>query len=208
MRTKTMKTFHFLIAGLRARAEEARGAGPTGRTAALRDLQIQLEPRVPEVRSHFKAPREGWFLVPRGTGLQLMRFNNPASTKENKTTGNNNTATGASALVSNSTGSDNTATGVNALFSNTTGSSNIALGVAAGTNLTTGSNNIEIGNPGVAGESRTIRIGTGGTQTKTFIAGISGVTVPGGVGVIVGTNGKDRKSTRLNSSHRCISYAV
>ena len=108
----------------------------------------------------------------------------------NNTTSNNNTATGASALVFNSTGSDNTATGVNALFSNTTGSSNIALGVAAGTNLTTGSNNIEIGNPGVAGESRTIRIGTGGTQTKTFIAGISGVTVPGGVGVIVGTNGK------------------
>jgi len=42
-----MKTLHFLIAGLRARAEDARGAGPTGRTAALRDLQIQLEPRVP-----------------------------------------------------------------------------------------------------------------------------------------------------------------
>ena len=72
---------------------------------------------------------------------------------------------------------------------NTTGSSNIALGASAGQNLTTGSNNIDIGNAGVAGESNTIRIGTVGTQTNTFIAGISGVTVAGGVGVIVDTNG-------------------
>src|SRR5439155_4512980 len=71
-----------------------------------------------------------------------------------------------------------------------TGGSNIALGDSAGANLTTGSNNIDIGNLGVAGESRHIRIGTTGTQTKTFIAGISGATVPGGVGVIVGTNGQ------------------
>ena len=54
---------------------------------------------------------------------------------------------------------------------------NIALGSHAGINLTTGNNNIDIGNEGVAGESNTIRIGTQGTQTNTFIAGISGVTV-------------------------------
>jgi trimeric autotransporter adhesin len=42
----------------------------------------------------------------------------------------------------------------------------------------------------VAGESNRIRIGTVGTQKATFIAGISGATVPGGVGVIVGNNGK------------------
>src|SRR5204863_1953571 len=59
-----------------------------------------------------------------------------------------------------------------------------------GLNLTTGNNNIDIGNVGVAGESKTIRIGKSGTQTRTFIAGISGVTVAGGVGVIVGTNGQ------------------
>jgi uncharacterized coiled-coil protein SlyX len=53
-----------------------------------------------------------------------------------------------------------------------------------------GSDNIDIGNAGVAGESKTIRIGTTGTQARTFIAGLSGVTVAGGVGVIVGTNGK------------------
>jgi hypothetical protein len=106
------------------------------------------------------------------------------------TTGPGNTATGSSALVLNTTGYDNTAVGVNALFSNTTGNSNIALGDNAGLNLTTGSNNIDIGNPGVAGESRRIRIGTIGTQTKTFVAGISGATVPNGVGVIVGSNGQ------------------
>ena len=39
------------------------------------------------------------------------------------------------------------------------------------------------------GESKTIRIGKQGTQTKTVIAGISGATVPGGVGVIIDTNG-------------------
>src|SRR5207302_4140548 len=41
----------------------------------------------------------------------------------------------------------------------------------------------------VAGESNTIRIGRVGTHTNTFIAGISGVTVAGGVGVIVDSNG-------------------
>jgi trimeric autotransporter adhesin len=100
-----------------------------------------------------------------------------------------NTATGFQALFSTTTGSFNTAIGGGALF-NADGSSNIAVGFQAGINLTTSSNNIDIGNPGVAGESRTIRIGTTGSQTKTYVAGISGVTVPGGVGVIVGTNGK------------------
>ncbi len=72
---------------------------------------------------------------------------------------------------------------------NTTGSFNTALGDNAGFNLTTGSNNIEIGNRGVAGEANTIRIGTRGTQTNAYIAGISGATVPTGVAVIVDTNG-------------------
>ena len=104
------------------------------------------------------------------------------------TTGNGNTATGGGALFPNTTGSVNTAIGEGALNSNTTGSNNIALGSEAGTNLTTGNNNIDIGNPGRPGESGNIRIGT--RQTKTFIAGISGATVPGGVGVIVDTNGQ------------------
>ncbi len=63
------------------------------------------------------------------------------------------------------------------------------MGYQAGQNLTTGSNNIDIGNLGKAGESDYIRIGTKGTQTHTLIAGISGATVAGGVGVIIDTNG-------------------
>ena len=105
-------------------------------------------------------------------------------------TGNNNTATGVDALFRNTTGGGNTTTGFNALLNNTTGNNNIALGVAAGQNLTTGNNNIDIGNLGIAGESNKIRIGTVGVQQATFIAGIRGTIVPGGVGVIVGLNGQ------------------
>ena len=116
------------------------------------------------------------------TGDHALRHN---------TTGIQNTATGALALFFNTIGGNNTANGLNALLNNTTGTNNIALGTSAGINLTTGNNNIYIGNAGTSGgESAKIRIGTVGTQTATFIAGISGVTVPGGVGVIVGTNGK------------------
>jgi trimeric autotransporter adhesin len=104
-------------------------------------------------------------------------------------TGEGNTATGANALQSNRTAHFNTACGFAALQRNTTGQSNIALGATAGQNLTTGSNNIDIGNGGVAGESNTIRIGTVGTHANTFIAGIRGVTVAGGVGVIIDSSG-------------------
>lgn len=108
----------------------------------------------------------------------------------NNTTGSFNTASGQGALSKNTTGANNTAVGQNALLNSTTGKSNIALGSNAGLNLTTGSSNIEIGNRGVAGESKTIRVGTQGTQTAAFIAGISGATIPAGVGVIVDTNGR------------------
>jgi hypothetical protein len=116
------------------------------------------------------------------TGTNALGFNS---------TGNDNTATGSGALINNSTGQANTAVGDAALATNTTGSSNIALGSAAGLNLATGSNNIYIGNFGGGGnESATIRIGTTGTHTQTSVAGIYGATVPRGVGVIIGTNGK------------------
>ena len=64
------------------------------------------------------------------------------------------------------------------------------MGVNAGQNLTTGSNNIDIGNPGVAGESNIIRIGTEGTQTAVFIASILSAPVSSGVGVFIGNNGQ------------------
>ncbi len=94
----------------------------------------------------------------------------------NSNTASENTAVGSSALSHNTTGSDNTAIGVAALV-NITGSHNIALGSAAGAALTAGDNNIDIGSIGTAGaESNTIRIGTPGIQTATFIAGIRDVT--------------------------------
>jgi Chaperone of endosialidase len=74
-------------------------------------------------------------------------------------------------------------------INNKTGGNNIALGYLAGYNLTSGSNNIDIGNKGVAAEANTIRIGTAGKQTATYVAGISGVTVASGLGVIIDTNG-------------------
>jgi hypothetical protein len=108
------------------------------------------------------------------------------------TTGGFNTASGDEALVSNTTGNTNTASGRQALLSNTTGSGNIAIGLSAGSNLTTGDNNIDIGNAGVAAEANTIRIGTGATQTATFIAGIRGVTTGSAtaIPVLIDTNGQ------------------
>jgi len=103
--------------------------------------------------------------------------------------GTANTADGEIALYQNTSGSYNTAIGVSALYGNTIGARNIAVGYGAGFNLTTGSNNIDIGHLGVAGDSNAIRIGTPGTQANAYVAGISGVPVAGGVGVIVDTNG-------------------
>jgi Chaperone of endosialidase len=106
-------------------------------------------------------------------------------------TGDNNTATGFAALQSNLTGVQNTAIGAFALggeFAN--GSNNIGVGFAAGSNLLFSSDNIEIGNLGVLGDSGIIRIGTQGTQTATFIAGIRGVPISGGTEVGVNSSGQ------------------
>jgi hypothetical protein len=105
------------------------------------------------------------------------------------TSGSGNSAVGAGSLFNNNSGDNNTATGVDALHSNTAGSDNIALGVNAGFSVTIGSNNIDIGNRGRFNDSKTIRIGTRGTHTSTYVAGINGVSVPQGVGVIVDTKG-------------------
>ncbi len=114
---------------------------------------------------------------------------NGSNAMVHNTTGSYNVAEGLNALRRNTTGSINTAIGLSALLNNSTGGSNIALGAGAGSELTTGSNNIDIGNVGVAAEANTIRIGKAGTQQATYIAGISGKTVAGGVGVVIDTNG-------------------
>jgi trimeric autotransporter adhesin len=101
------------------------------------------------------------------------------------TTGAFNTAIGSGALLSSTTAISNVAIGDSALLNDTTGSNNTAIGAAAGENLTTGDNNIDIGNPGVSGESNTIRIGTQGIQVAAYIAGVSGAPLESGVAVVV-----------------------
>jgi hypothetical protein len=110
------------------------------------------------------------------------------------TTGTANTAVGDVALGSNSIGSDNTATGVLALNSNISGnnnvaygraalqqnesgSGNIAIGYQAALSVSAGnSNNIHIGSLGAFGDNGVIRIGTPGTQTSFYVAGVNNVT--------------------------------
>ena len=116
------------------------------------------------------------------------------------TTGADNAATGALALESNTTGFWNTANGYGALAFNTCGISNIAVGANAGINLTTGDNNIDIGNQGVAGESGTIRIGTVGTQTATYIAGIRETELVRGTPVAVGITPDGQLGVRVSSA--------
>src|SRR5436190_5393189 len=108
---------------------------------------------------------------------------------QNNSSGNNNTATGVQALTANTIGNSNTADGFGALSNNASGNNNIALGNGAGQSLITGDNNIDIGNTGVAAEANTIRIGTVGTQTNAFMAGIFGVTVTKGVSVVIDSTG-------------------
>jgi hypothetical protein len=115
------------------------------------------------------------------SGLQALAGN---------TAGTFNVANGVDALLANTTGFQNTATGAGALTFNTTGHDNIALGFNAGIQISTGANNIDIGSEGHVADSNTIRIGTVGTQTATFIAGIHGATASGGVAVYVNSSGQ------------------
>lgn len=97
-------------------------------------------------------------------------------------TGINNTAVGTNSLNDNTTGNDNTAMGVQAFNFQTSGSNNIGIGFQVGYNLTSGSNNIDIGYGSTGSfysESNTIRIGQPGTQTATYVAGVTGTLVTG-----------------------------
>ena len=96
------------------------------------------------------------------------------------TNGSYNTVLGGFALFSSANGNYNTAVGEEAL-NQSQGSGNIALGYQAGRNSASGSTNIYIGHAGNSTENNTIRIGTPGSHSNTYIAGI--VTDVGGVQV-------------------------
>jgi hypothetical protein len=108
----------------------------------------------------------------------------------NNTTGMRNSGFGAWALVGNSTGWGNSAFGDVALGNLQDGDLNIAIGQGAGLDLAIGSHNVYIGHGGAATESNTIRIGAGGTQTATYVAGIWGSTSASGVPVLVNVSGQ------------------
>ena len=106
------------------------------------------------------------------------------------TSGADNVAAGYNALRANKGGAGNVAAGTAALY-RSTGSRNVALGRSAGEDLTTGSDNIDLSNRGVAAESGKIRIGTAGTHTAAFLAGVSGVSIAGPTqSVLVNANGQ------------------
>lgn len=81
--------------------------------------------------------------------------------------------------------------GVDALSQNTSGSNNIAIGRSAGREIATASNNINLANTGTATDAGVVRIGTSGTHTALFVAGVTGVSpnLPA-VPVLVDGNGQ------------------
>jgi len=139
-----------------------------------------------------------------GSGARTLFFN---------VYGSNNAALGADALFNNSDGSYNTANGARSLFHHKTGSyntaigdnalryleydtaaggsNNIGIGASSGHSLEEGSDNIFVGSDaGNAVESGQIRIGTAGTHTDTFVAGILNRSVSGVHAVSVDANGQ------------------
>jgi len=104
-----------------------------------------------------------------------------------KVQGTGNTAVGFHSGYAAVEGDNNTIVGASALSSIGAGSSNIAIGAGSAQKLVSGSSNIDIGNPGAAQESGIIRIGTPGTQTKTYLAGIVGVPISGSAVYVTAT---------------------
>ena len=98
----------------------------------------------------------------------------------NNTTGTENAAYGANALLSSTTGGGNTAVGFIALSNNTTGITNTALGFNAGFNVTTADNVIVIGT----------NVGGQNVDHSCFIGEIFGQTSSGGTAVFIDSNGR------------------
>ena len=91
----------------------------------------------------------------------------------------------------NTIGNSNTGLGYLALENNSVGNNNIAIGVSAGANITA-SNNVDIANQGSVGDGGTIRVGTAGTHSSFFVAGVRGVTTSNNnaVNVVIDSNGQ------------------
>ena len=137
---------------------------------------------------------------------------------ESLTTASQNVAMGSFAGLSIITGGANVAIGDKAIgggfFSNgeenvavgyaalnlCTGSNNIGIGAFGGTDLGSGHDNIYVGNRGLTSESNTIRIGTDGTQTAIYIAGIRSTPLATGAAVGVGITTDGQLGVRTSSA--------
>ncbi len=101
----------------------------------------------------------------------------------------NNSAFGHHAGDALATGSANVFVGNEAAGDLVNGTGNVIIGANAAAGLATGSNNIVIGAPAATStESSTIRIGS--NQSSIYLAGITGQSSPGGIGVFVSASGK------------------
>ena len=97
------------------------------------------------------------------------------------TSGSNNVGVGSGATAGNTSGSGNTALGTGALSTNQNGNNNIAIGHEVSFTANGISNSINVGGPQTIGSGDMV-LGTQGTQTRTFIAGIRGITTCRAVG--------------------------
>lgn len=103
----------------------------------------------------------------------------------------NNTAIGSLSLSTVVNGHSNVAIGPSALQNLVSGDENIAIGDNAGLNYTGAeTNNILLSNAGTLGESNAIHIGTQGSHSSAFIAGVYGVSVPTSLQVTIDANGQ------------------
>lgn len=115
------------------------------------------------------------------------------------TSGSSSVAIGNSAMFSATSANECVAIGSSSLDGLLTGSNVIAIGYLSGSALVGAeSNDILIGSIGVAAESATTRIGTNGTQTACYIAGIAGVNV-GSVATVVSEAGDKLGTTVITA---------
>jgi hypothetical protein len=83
------------------------------------------------------------------------------------------------------------------------------VGNSAGLNLTTGSNNVDIANKGVAADADKIRIGTQGTQTAAYLAGVYGITPSGTTQtVVINSSGQLGSTTTPASESADVAQSV
>lgn len=110
------------------------------------------------------------------SGTSNSAFGN--ASLQNITIGSQNSAYGASSGTALNTGGNNTLVGFQSGLLLQSGNSSVALGYQSGSAWGAAvSNNIAIGSIGAVADSARIRIGTNGTHTSAFFAGIDGVNV-------------------------------